>query len=115
MSEMKTMSNGVEMTVHVDGSISMQAKRQEQWDQEFVSMEPKFVAALNEHFTGELAYVKPPEPEYTDGVYKDGDGDLWIYQGGLFHMIEEDGSVDIGGTRPAFVVREYGPLKRYAR
>ena len=112
MSEMKTMSNGVEMTVHVDGSISMQAKRQ---DREFVLMDPKFVAALKEHFTGELTYVKPPDPEYTDGVYKDVDGDLWIYQGGLFHMIEEDGSVDIGGDRPAFVVREYGPLKRYAR
>lgn len=77
-------------------------------------MEPKFVAAIKEHFTGELAYVKPPEPEYTPGVYKDAEGDLWIYQDGLFHMIElEDGSVRIGGTRPGFVETEYGPLKRY--
>lgn len=115
MPDFKTMSNGVVMTVHADGKISMRAKRDEQWDQEFASLDPKFVAALKEHFTGELAYVKPPEPEFTPGVYQDRDGDLWIYRYGEFFVVREDGSIDDYGSTPQYVTRNYAPITRYTR
>lgn len=115
MPDFKTMSNGVEMTIQANGNISMRAKRQEQWDQSDAYLEPKFVAALKEHFTGELAYVNPPEPEYTPGVYKDTDGDLWLYQDEEFFLVRQDGSLDQYGSSPQVVVGSYGPLTRYTR